>query len=258
MSLFKTLFMDIETVAIKEFIKDITPHLRKCFEKKFRDKIYEAIDKPTEEERMIVDLDERVEACTQRVWKKEAGFHPEFGKICCIAVGMIGGDRVLRTRSKVGDDEVAILNWFQNVIDTLRARKEITHLCAHNGKGFDYHFIPKRCLINKLKVDELLQIMGKKPWDLTQLIDTQELWGMGVFNARVALDTLAAVFGIPTPKEVMDGSEVYDYFYGHRGPGGHEKIGLYCESGDVRTQAKVYLAITAQEPLNEPADGLIQ
>lgn len=249
MSLFKTLFLDIETVAIKEFIKDITPHLRACFEKKFKDEI---------EKHYHPDGDASYDQAVQIVWKNKAAIHPEFGKICCIAVGMVGSDRVLRTRSKVGDDEKAILLWLQSVIDTLRARKEITHMCAHNGKGFDYHYIPKRCLINGLKPDEMLQIMGKKPWDLTQLIDTQELWAMGVFNARVALDTLAAVFGIPTPKEVMDGSEVGDYFYGHRGADGWQKIALYCERGDVVTQTKVYLAMTGQEPLSEPADGLIQ
>lgn len=258
MSLHKILFLDIETVRLTEFIKDLNPHLRACFEKKFRDKIAAAREKmpnathPHQNE--IWDYD-----ALQQVWVSEAGFHPEFAKICCIAVGMVGDDRTLRTRSKVGDDEKAILEWLQASIDSLRRQSGggITHICAHNGKGFDFHFIPKRCIILGLSVDIFFQIMGKKPWDLTQLLDTQEMWGMGVFNARVALDTLAAVFGIPTPKEVMDGSEVAEYFFGHRGPDGWNLIGKYCELGDVVTLAKVYLAITSQLPLKEP-DGLIQ
>lgn len=260
MSLHKILFLDIETVRLTEFIKDLNPHLRACFEKKFKDKIHTALYSPTVDELMTTaDLDERFASAVQRVWEAEAGFHPEFAKICCIAVGMIGVDRTLRTRSKVGDDEKAILEWLQASIDSLRRLPGggITHICAHNGKGFDFHFIPKRCIILGLAVDIFFQIIGKKPWELTQLIDTQEVWGMGVFNAKVALDTLAAVFGIPTPKEVMDGSEVAEYFFGHRGPDGWNLIGKYCELGDVVTLAKVYLAITLQQPLKEP-DGLIQ
>lgn len=250
MSLHKILFLDIETVRLTEFIKDLTPHLRACFEKKFKEDI-EKYHHP--------DGDASYDQAVQMVWEKKAGLHPEFAKICCIAVGMIGHDRTLRTRSKVGDDEKAILEWLQASIDSLRRQPGggITHICAHNGKGFDFHFIPKRCIIVGLTPDIFFQIMGKKPWDLTQLIDTQEMWGMGVFNARVALDTLAAVFGIPTPKEVMDGSEVAEYFFGHRGPDGWNLIGKYCELGDVVTLAKVYLAITSQLPLKEP-DGLIQ
>lgn len=266
MSLHKILFLDIETVRLTEFIKDLNPHLRACFEKKFKNEIDEKVDLIIKKKaqtnigkEIVFDATAEYEAVVQGIWVDKAGFHPEFAKICCIAVGMIGHDRTLRTRSKVGDDEKAILEWLQASIDILRrqAGGGITHICAHNGKGFDFHFIPKRCIILGLTPDIFFQIMGKKPWDLTQLLDTQEMWGMGVFNAMVALDTLAAVFGIPTPKEVMDGSEVAEYFFGHRGPDGWNLIGKYCELGDVVTLAKVYLAITSQLPLKEP-DGLIQ
>ena len=50
-------------------------------------------------------------------------------------------------------------------------------LCAHNGKEFDFPFL-KRILVNELKLPKILEIAGKKPWEINHL-DTMDLWRFG-------------------------------------------------------------------------------
>ena len=44
-------------------------------------------------------------------------------------------------------------------------------------------------------------------------IDTMELWKFGDFKSFTSLNLLAHLFGIPTPKDDIDGSMVADVYY---------------------------------------------
>ena len=52
---------------------------------------------------------------------------------------------------------------------------------CHNAKEFDFPFLSKRILINDLKLPKLLNIAGKKPWELNHL-DTMDLWRFGDYK----------------------------------------------------------------------------
>jgi uncharacterized protein YprB with RNaseH-like and TPR domain len=119
-------------------------------------------------------------------------------------------------------------------------------LCAHNGKEFDFPFLARRMLKHQLALPELLQLMGKKPWEVPH-IDTLELWKFGDYKHYTSLKLLAHFFGIPSPKDDMDGSDVARVYYEEDDV---SRIVRYCEK-DVVTLAQVYLKLTLQPPLDD-------
>ena len=80
-------------------------------------------------------------------------------------------------------------------------------LCAHNGREFDFPFLSRRILINDLKLPKILDIAGKKPWELNHL-DTMDLWRFGDYKNYTSIKLLSELFNIPTPKDDIDGSQV--------------------------------------------------
>ncbi len=165
-----------------------------------------------------------------------AGIWAEFGKIVCISVGVFtktGGTLGLRLKSFYGHEEKPLLEDFINL---LNKQPSNLVLCAHNGKEFDFPYLCRRMLINGLKIPSLLQISGKKPWEIAHL-DTMELWKFGDFKNYTSLNLLAAVFNIPTPKDDIDGSEVHRVYWQENDL---QRIRTYCQK-DVATVAQLLL-----------------
>ena len=111
-------------------------------------------------------------------------------------------------------------------------------LCAHNGKEFDFPYLCRRMLVNSITIPEVLNLSGKKPWDVPHL-DTMEMWKFGDHKHYTSLDLLAAIFNIPTSKTEMDGSMVNKVYYEEKNL---DKISSYC-IGDVVALAQLYLRL---------------
>jgi len=177
-----------------------------------------------------------------------AGIYAEFGKIICISCGFFssaGRSYQFRVKSFYGDDEAKILSEFNQML--LRHFSDPANsLCAHNGKEFDYPYIARRCLLNGLEIPDLLNTAGKKPWEI-KLLDTMELWKFGDYKNFTSLELLAASFGIPTPKDDIDGSMVWTVYWNDKDI---ERIKKYCEK-DVITVAQLLLKFK-NEAMLEP------
>ena len=119
-------------------------------------------------------------------------------------------------------------------------------LCAHNGREFDFPFIARRTLINGLKLPKLLDIAGKKPWDVKHL-DTMELWSFGDYKNFTSIKLLAALFEIPTPKDDIDGSQVARVYYEEKDL---ERIKIYCQK-DTLTVAQLLLKYKGKDLIKE-------
>jgi len=169
---------------------------------------------------------------------ERAGIYAEFGKIVCISVGILvaNGDHYrLRLKSFYGDDEKALLSDFADLLHSSFSSPQKA-LCAHNGKEFDFPFLARRMLINRISLPYILDTAGKKPWEVNH-IDTMHLWKFGDFKSYTSLDLLAALFNIPTPKDDIDGSMVASVYYEEKDL---ERIKTYCEK-DVITLANVLM-----------------
>ncbi len=220
------LFLDIETVPQFEDFDTVPERFKPLWEKKskfFRDENQEAAD----------------------VYQR-AGIYAEFGKVVCISVGMFhlkDGKRQFRIKSFFGGDERLLLQQFTDMINRLTGKPDLL-LCAHNGKEFDFPYIARRMLINGLPLPGVLNIAGKKPWEIKHL-DTLELWKFGDYKNYTSLELLMAAFDIPSPKDDIDGSQVAEVFYKEKNI---ERITRYCEK-DVQAIAQLFLRYRNEEIL---------
>jgi DNA polymerase elongation subunit (family B) len=129
---------------------------------------------------------------------------------------------------------------------TIFSKKKNVQLCAHNGKEFDFPYIARRMLINGITLPRVLDIAGKKPWEVG-FIDTMELWKFGDFKSYTSLELLAAIFGIPTPKDDINGSQVAGVYWEENNL---ERIVRYCEK-DVLTIVQLFLRFKGDAVIDE-------
>lgn len=187
------------------------------------------------------------EQTTEELYPR-AGIYAEFGKIICISVGYFsssGRSYQFRVKSFYGHNEKELLADFCKMI-TKHFNDSDNLLCGHNGKEFDFPYIARRCVVNNILLPEALNTAGKKPWEIKHL-DTMELWKFGDYKSYTSLDLLAALFKIETPKDDIDGSQVWKVYWQENNL---ERIKTYCQK-DVVTVAQILLGFRGENLLNE-------
>lgn len=212
------LFLDVETTSQYKHYSDAPSHIQELWDEKAKNII---------KEDNVTSAD---------IYRRSA-IYAEFGKIICVSLGFLikhNGVYTLRIKSIYGHNEKKLLEELADVINRFHAKHKDCYLCAHNGKEFDFPYMARRMLINRIKLPKLLDIAGKKPWEVFHL-DTMELWKFGDYKSYTSLKLLAAVFNIPSPKNDIDGSQVYDVYW-------HEnnlpRIVEYCQK-DVLTLCRL-------------------
>lgn len=212
------LFLDIETVPQYATYDEMPENLKYFWNKKANN---------------LVKENETSESIFSR-----SGIYAEFGKIICISAGFIvqrNGTKYFRVKSFYGDNEKEILSGFATMLSRFGTKPK-SNLCAHNGKEFDFPYISRRMLLNRVELPELLDVAGKKPWEV-KFLDTMELWKFGDYKSYTSLDLLANIFEIPSPKDDIDGSQVAEVFYVQNDI---ERIVKYCEK-DALAVAQLFL-----------------
>jgi 3'-5' exonuclease len=174
-----------------------------------------------------------------------AGIYAEFGKIICISAGRMSGD-AFKIYSFTGQNEKDLLENFLSYIK--KYTRQTSLLCAHNGKEFDFPYLARRILINRLPLPGLLDLAGKKPWEVRHL-DTMELWKFGDYKHYTSLEVLTHVFGLPSPKQETDGSKIAHLWWKERNI---RKIRAYCEE-DVFAVLNLIRCYQGYDPLAESA-----
>lgn len=203
---YQILYLDIETVGAYAHYFDMPSRLQRLWDKKAQSLNYKGDNKPME-------------------LFNRAGIYAEFGKIVCISVGAVSPqDHQLHLTSFYGHDERNLLQAFAHMLNKhFHSNKYL--LCAHNGKEFDFPYIARRMLVQGIKLPLLLNIAGKKPWEVRHL-DTMELWKFGDYKHYTSLELLTAIFDIPTPKEDINGSQVNEVYWQDKDVA---RIARYCE-----------------------------
>jgi len=221
----KILFLDIETVPMCASYEELPENFIPLWDKK-------------------AGYLKRNEEDTPESIFDRAGIYAEFGKVVCISFGIMAGNN-FRIKSFYGDDEKKLLADFAQLLESRFSKGDFL-LCAHNGKEFDFPYLSRRMLINSISLPEILDLAGKKPWEVAHL-DTMELWKFGDFKNYTSLETLAAVFNIPTPKDDIDGSQVGRVYWEDQDL---DRIVNYCQK-DVLTIAQLFLRYQGKDLLKE-------
>lgn len=224
------LYIDIETVPAFKTFNDADERTKQLFKKKMRMEIEPQVEAGgTDEDEVAYYL-----------YPEKAGLFAEFNKIVCISLGTVVDKKALLDGS-IAPESIYIKSFASdnekdNLIALAGALKTGYQMCAHFGKGFDYPVLCRKYIIHQIPMPQLLNISGLKPWEVP-LHDTQDMWKFGDLRHSCSLDLLAHCFGLPSPKDEMDGSEVGHYYYNV--PDGLKKIVEYCEK-DVSTLINVH------------------
>jgi DNA polymerase elongation subunit (family B) len=221
------LFIDIETVPQAEFFTDLPEKEQLLWQHKAS---------------FLSNNEETAEDIYAR-----AGIYAEFGKIVVVSLGwMFGKDKIskLRLTTLANDDEGELLSELIEVLQKVDDAQSV--ICGHNIKEFDIPYICRRILVNGLKLPSILDVSSMKPWQ-TPYLDTLEMWKFGDRKHYTKLDLLAHIFDLPTSKDDIDGSQVYEVYYKE---GDLKRIAEYCEK-DVVLTCQLYLKMKGQPILQD-------
>lgn len=224
----KILFLDIETVPFFPEFDQMPEVWKKLWEIKAR------------------QIDENKDP---RELYSRAAIYSEFGKIVCISCGYFyvknQHDFQFRIKSFYGDDEKEILENFFMLINTHFSDAK---LCAHNGLEFDFPYISRRALVNRIPLPEIFDNSGKKPWEVKdRYYDTMQMWRFGDYKNYTSLELLTHLFNIPSSKSGLDGSKVGETYWKEKNL---KKIVDYCEQ-DVIALARIFLFFMNGPELND-------
>jgi uncharacterized protein YprB with RNaseH-like and TPR domain len=219
------LFLDIETVPEYSCYENVPEQVKMLWDRKT---VYQRKNNESAED-----------------FYPRAGIWAEFGKIVCISCGIIDRSNNLRIKSFTGDEK-NLLTSFSAMLEKFTSGKTGARLCAHNGKEFDFPFIARRMLINRLGLPAILNVQGAKPWEMP-FVDTLELWKFGDAKHYCSLELLASIFGIPSPKDDIDGSMVAKIYYQDCDIA---RIAKYCEK-DVITLTELFIRLTQSKRFDE-------
>lgn len=187
----------------------------------------------------------------ETTYREKAAIYAEFGKVICISVGFITLDDkkepILRLKSFAGEDENKVLQDFCELLSNHYDNPNKSFLCGHNIKEFDIPYICRRLVVHQMEFPAVLQLHGKKPWEINHLLDTLEMWKFGDYKSYTSLKLLAAILGFPSPKDDIDGSDVGRVFWEENDI---DRISLYCEK-DVLATTQLLLRYQRKPLLTE-------
>lgn len=174
---------------------------------------------------------------------KKTCFDGSLGKIVCI--GWAIDDAEPETCWDYTEDGI-IDEFFNAVRDASKLHyhggitKTAPVFVGHNISGFDLRFLWQRCVVLGIKPPTTIPFKAK-PWD-SSIGDTMIMWNPER-DKKIKLDTLCKALRVPTPKDSMDGSHVWDYVRAGR----IEEVAAYCR-GDVEAVRACYRKMTFTQP----------
>jgi len=206
------LFLDIETLPADDASRDALMYLyQKKLEKRQRRNNEQIAEFYTEDfEQFLLGT----------------SFDGSFGKILCICYAI--NDEPVQ---ELSGEETEILKKFWEI-----ARNSQLFV-GHNVMDFDLRFIYQRSVINGIRPSIDLNFARYRN---NPIFDTMKEWTKWGQNS-IGLEHVALALGLPTPKEGIDGSRVYEFYKA----GKTNDIIEYCKR-DVETTRAVYKRMTFQ------------
>lgn len=149
------------------------------------------------------------------------------GRLLCISVKW---DDKPSHIIKYNEDEKVMIEEFAGILKKLERHIQSTAFLGHNVKSFDIRWLLQRAF--KYDNKDLIRFLPSSKFD-KRIVDTNDLFNQGVYGAYVKLKDMCEFLGVPTPKDDIDGSEVYDVYL----QGDLERIYTYCGKDTDATYA---------------------
>ena len=223
----KMLSLDIETTAICEKYKDCDEDVKSVFSKWIRKRL------------KLEDGAKITAAKMQKYWKDNASFCPATVKIVCISIGAFTRNNEsckFYARSFFGENERKTIRGAVEYCNRLFNEKrekggrqvpKKLGFVGHTLNAFDKSTVWRNAAKYYIELPEQFGTVEAKPWenkdfDLGNAFSGPGKWGF-------SLESQCVTFGIPTPKDNIDGSEVYDAWFGNHKKYGKSEVVRYCE-----------------------------
>lgn len=230
----KKLFFDIETIPADAAS---TPALEYLYERK--------IEKKMKDKKMNRD-EAMVEVGSFEQFVNSTGTEGSFGRVLCIGYAINNEP----TRVICHED-----NEKKTLEDFWFIAKQIDLFVGHNVMEFDLRFLLQRSIILGVEPTwKRFQELGKKPWEMIKYLSFARYNNLPIFDTmhewsnwgshKTGLEHLALALGIPSPKDGIDGSEVWNFYQA----GKVKEICDYCMR-DVETTRAVYKRMTFDDSL---------
>jgi 3'-5' exonuclease len=208
------LFFDIETIPADESKKEIVTEIIK--------------------NKHLNRFPEGEEVSDEEFYRRSA-LDGTFGRVCCIAyVKEVHERGKTVTKGILQGEEEEIIQKFWELA------RGVNLFIGHNILGFDLPFMYKRSVIHGIKPSVDISLSRYKSYPVYDTMFEWEKWG-----GTVALDTLAKMLDLPTSKDEMDGSQVWDFYRN----GQIDKICEYCMK-DTELTRKVYYRLNYEKLLD--------
>ncbi len=208
-----TIYFDIETLPAEESSHE---KLRYLFERKKEKKLK---TKKIEDE----ELGEENNSKSFDDFVLKTSFDGGFGRVLCIAYAI--DDKPTEVLCNDGNEKKT-LEQFWNIAQNCDL------FVGHNIMDFDLRFIYQRSIV--LGVKPTLNLSFAR-YRSSPIYDTMKEWTKWDTMNKVGLEYIALALGIPTPKEGIDGSQVFTFYKN----GKVDDICKYCKR-DVETSRAVY------------------
>jgi len=191
--------IDIETVRLTEHFDDLPESYQDAWAYK------------NKQDGEIPNQDELAD-----LWTRTSSLYAEFSKICAISLSFLDESGTkLFCKGMASTDENALLTDAFHFLNRISMGNPKYRLIGHASKYFDFPFMCKRYIINRMEIPKILDDTDKKPWEsLNQCTNT--LWKMGGTGPGSSLQALCVALDVPVSKTDMVGDEVgREYFAGN-------------------------------------------
>ena len=166
------------------------------------------------------------QAAAWESWKK-GSLSPMTGRIACISMAF---DEEAVEVIECAEDEA------EGLFELGERLRRPAIIVAHNGHGFDFEWLWKRCV--KHRMPRLaVWFRQPKPWD-DQLLDTLMLWNNGARHKRGTLDALCKFLDVERAPSAIDGAGVLDAYISGRW---HEVV--EHAAADIEDLREIYLRL---------------
>lgn len=166
-------------------------------------------------------------------------FDGSFGRILCIGYAVDNGPLECLCDDK---NEAGMLAEFWDIVKSLSVQPQNLNypdygvqFIGHNVMDFDLRFIYQRSIVNKVRPAYELNFARYRNYPI---YDTMKEWSKWSVN-NIGLEHVALALGIPSPKDGIDGSQVFNFYK----LGKIDEIAEYCKR-DVETTRAIYKRMT--------------
>jgi hypothetical protein len=168
---------------------------------------------------------------------RKTSFDGGFGQVCVIGFALDDAEPShLRAINLTANAERDLLMAFSDCLSESIPKSDwfTTTVIGHNVVAFDLRFLVQRHIVNGVRPHFIIAHAAQaKPWEQDKVYDTLVQWAGNGAKAGGSLDKICKALSIPSPKDGIDGSKVWDFVRDGR----LDEVAAYCAKDVAATRA---------------------